>query len=582
MKRAAVLIGVSRAGNLPVLADAIPSVRAMEAWALAQGLDRDLVKVITDEAGPVGLQPIKDAVNDIVGRATVEQLVVYFAGHGVNIGYYEYWLLSEAPNDPQAAVNVDGSVTLARRCSVPHVIFFSDACRTPAAGLQSQRVTGGELFPNEAGGGVARTETTVDNFFACALGDPAYELKQPSTDGDAYRSIYTLCLTEALQGLPPTPVDEDYLEGQTCGLVRVRRLKDHLRTAVAQAISASPSAGQIWQIPDARLTSDEKAWIARIGGPATPSAAPAPPSTVETDTVEAYAVETHTVEMHQAALRQELTAPTTDLSGLVAKGVDARVYLDGSSFPPSPAAPDRTFKVRGAKVIRALAAGGAQVSADGDQVSALDPARLPASTLLTFDNGTSVVLPAFGDLVGALTFADGELVSVAYEPCDDTDRRRTYQGRVNEVERLRSLIMASAKSGALQLDDDLAEVLCRPLPDATRVDPTIAVYVAYAYRDLQRRSAMRALQDAVRDDLTVDLFDLALLAGDIGDRAIAAVGPVVPFVPILSRGWGLLGAYRVALPEPVLALRGSLVPSLYTVFDQSATPVLTTLMEESV
>ena len=567
MKRAAVLIGVSRAGNLPVLADAIPSVRAMESWALAQGLDRDLVKVITDEAGPIGLQPIKDAVNDVVGRSTVEQLVLYFAGHGVNIGYYEYWLLSEAPNDPQAAVNVDGSVTLARRCSVPHVIFFSDACRTPAAGLQSQRVTGGELFPNEAGAGAARTETTVDNFFACALGDPAYEMKQPSTDGDAYRSIYTRCLTEALQGLPPTPVDQDSLEGQTCGLVRVRRLKDHLRTAVAQAIAASPNAGQIWQIPDARLTSDEKAWIARIAGPGSPSAAVPLPSTVEA---------------HQEALRQELTAPTTDLSGLVAKGVDARMYLDGSSFPPSPAAPDRTFKVRGAKVTRALAAGGAQVSADGDQVSALDSARLPASTMLTFDNGTSVVLPAFGDLVGALTFTDGELVSVAYEPCEDTDRRRTYQGRVSEVERLRSLIVASAKSGALQLDDDLAEVLCRPLPDATRIDPTIAVYVAYAYRDLQRRSAMRCLQDAVRDDLGVDLFDVALLAGDIDDRTIAAVGPVVPFVPILSRGWGLLGAHRVALPEPVLALRGSLVPSLYTVFDQSATPVLTKLMEESV
>jgi len=569
MKRAAVLIGVSRAGNLPVLNDAIPSVRLMEQWALHQGLDRDLVKVITDEAGPVGLQPIKDAVNDIVGRATVEQLVVYFAGHGVNIGYYEYWLLSEAPLDPQAAVNVDGSVTLARRSAVPHVIFFSDACRTPAAGLQSQRVTGGELFPNEVGAAAARTETTVDNFFACALGDPAYELKQPSPDGDLYRSIYTRCLSDALHGLPPTPVDEDLLEGQSFGLVRVRRLKDHLRTAVAQAIAASPNAGQIWQIPDARLTSDEKAWIARIARIAgTDAAAPA-------------GSEPSTVEVHQEALRQVLTSPaTTDLSGLTAKGVDAATYLDGSSFPPSPAAPDRTFKVRGAKVVQARAAGGVQVSADGAQVSALDQARLPASTLLTFDNGTSVVLPAFRDFVGGLTFAGGELVGVAYEPCQDTDRLRTLRGSFEEVERLRSVIVASAKSGALQLDDDLAEVLCRPLPDATRIDPTIAVYVAYAYRDLQRRSAMRCLQDAVRDDLGVDLFDVALLAGDIDDRTIATVGPVVPFVPILSRGWGLLGAHRVVLPEPVLGLRGRLVPSLYTVFDQSVTPVLSKVMEE--
>jgi hypothetical protein len=140
--------------------------------------------------------------------------------------------------------------------------------------------------------------------------------------------------------------------------------------------------------------------------------------------------------------------------------------------------------------------------------------------------------------------------------------------------------MASARSGVLQLDDDLTEVLCRPLPNATRIDPTIAVYVVYAYRDLQRRSATRCLQDAVRDDLGVDLFDVALLAGDIDDRTIEAVGPVVPFVPILSRGWGLLGAHRLALPGPVLGLRGQLVPSLYTVFDPAATKVLSGAIAE--
>ena len=35
----------------------------------------------------------KKAVKDFVDSATFEQLIVYFAGHGVNIGYQEYWLI---------------------------------------------------------------------------------------------------------------------------------------------------------------------------------------------------------------------------------------------------------------------------------------------------------------------------------------------------------------------------------------------------------------------------------------------------------------------------------------------------------
>jgi hypothetical protein len=38
-----------------------------------------------------------------VDLTTVEQLVVYFAGHGVNLSLTEYWLLSGVPEDSNAA-----------------------------------------------------------------------------------------------------------------------------------------------------------------------------------------------------------------------------------------------------------------------------------------------------------------------------------------------------------------------------------------------------------------------------------------------------------------------------------------------
>ena len=114
---------------------AVSSAHAVEKWA--QGQEFASVNVLTDEAGPVTIQQIKSAIKAIVEKGTIEQLVVYFSGHGVNIRYGEYWLLSDAPDDTQAAVNVEGSVVLARRAGIPHVVLVSDACRTAAEGIQA-------------------------------------------------------------------------------------------------------------------------------------------------------------------------------------------------------------------------------------------------------------------------------------------------------------------------------------------------------------------------------------------------------------------------------------------------------------
>jgi hypothetical protein len=44
----------------------------------------------------------------------------------------EFWLLSDVPTDTDAAVNVDGSVRLARYCGIPDALFVSDCCCSPA------------------------------------------------------------------------------------------------------------------------------------------------------------------------------------------------------------------------------------------------------------------------------------------------------------------------------------------------------------------------------------------------------------------------------------------------------------------
>lgn len=234
MKRAAILIGIDKTGNLPRLHDAASGARRMEQWALAQGIDPKLIHTFTDEAGPVEVGEVKRAIRKLVESGTIEQLIVYFAGHGVNIRYGEYWLFTDAPDDPQAAVNVDGSIALARQAGIPHVVLISDACRTAAEGIQAQLITGSEIFPNNPVGG---TEQPVDIFFASTLGMPAAEVKDPLATSSTYKAVYTGALVDALDGKDIAIVEKAMLDGKVVYLVRPRPLKKSLQTLMTRRLA---------------------------------------------------------------------------------------------------------------------------------------------------------------------------------------------------------------------------------------------------------------------------------------------------------------------------------------------------------
>src|SRR5438874_1127812 len=126
-KRSAVVIGVNKTGGLPILRAAVSGAKSVAAWLHEEGFD---VKLITDEAGPVTAQDVKQAVMPLALDSGLKQLIVYFAGHGISIGYNEYWLLSGAPNDLNEAVSLVECWELAHRSRVGHVVFISDACRS--------------------------------------------------------------------------------------------------------------------------------------------------------------------------------------------------------------------------------------------------------------------------------------------------------------------------------------------------------------------------------------------------------------------------------------------------------------------
>jgi hypothetical protein len=578
VKRAAVLIGVDRTGALPPLKAAAAGAQSMAGWARKQEMDP--VEVLTDaDGGSVGVRDIKRAINRILDAGTTEQLVVYFAGHGFNRNYGEYWLLSDAPDDTNEAVNVAGSAVLAAYSGIPHVVFISDACRTAPEGLNAQFITGSEIFPNITSGG---PEQPVDQFWACLLGRPAveYQLKDPNASAKEYTALFTSALLDALEGRR-----DDILEAAADGrYVRPRPLKSYLREELAKRIEGLDLTTKVIQQPDARILSEDTAWVARL---AEGAGHEAPRATEEVPSEPMRNGGSHPPaaprELAPALLDPALAGDRDRLRAVVhradAAGVlgaaDAARALEVTAEPFGPTHHESAcgFKIRGSRFAAITSPHARAEPFDGGEVVRMwNVPYAGALVLHELEDGTGVVLPAIPDFLVALTIDDGELVDVAYEPSDNTWRWHAFADRAGEVRALRAVASASTRNGVFELEGDNALAFARAMQREKGVDPTLAVYAAYAYRDLRRRDLIEQMADYMESDLGGVLYDVAMLAGEL-DR------PTLGFVPLLSQGWPLRRALGATVPRSLEGLEAHLVPSTWTLFDATGAARIRAAME---
>ncbi len=577
MKRAAVIIGVDQTGDLPKLTDAARGAALMESWAKAQKLEE--IHLLTDAAGELRVGRVKAVIRDLVNAKNISQLIVYFAGHGVNKERNEYWLLSGAPDDSQEAVNVAGSVALASTCGIPHVIFISDACRTAAEGVRAQSVRGSEIFPNRE-----EDENPVDVFYACQLGRPSHEVKDPKVTSAEFKALYTHELVPALSGNHAQIVEWSAVRGQQVGRVHLRPLRDHLVEAVSARLQHMQLQTKVIQVPMARINSDPPMWLSQVEavaaaddgqvfgvrGPA--AAQPSPAAAAPTrgaEPVAPAAAPTPTL-LHSVLKGNTLQASrgTTRERNLDVAAAAAQI---AEPFGPMHHETGCGFKIRGALIVEAHAQNAAHdfppQSARGTDLR-ITSAKMPgANVLMMLDSGRGVLLPAIPDFMCALTVDDGELVDVAYEPSDNHWRWQEYTMRAPESRELRGIIAASMSRGVFHLGREDALKIAMRLQNAKCIDPSFAVYAAHAYHDLQRFDLIRQMRDFMQADLGAPLFDVALLAKSLRGKSVPGDVPVMGIVPMLSQGWALLSAYRVKPPDKVLRLGEALAPSLWTLLE---------------
>ncbi|MGB8401257.1 caspase family protein [Bradyrhizobium sp.] len=561
--RAAVVIGVNRTGNLPILQAAAAGAKSVAQWLAGEDFD---VTSIVDDAQPVTAAAIKQAVTGLVNKGTLTQLVVYFSGHGMSFGYNEYWLLTGAPDDPNEAVSVMECWELAHKSGIPNVIFISDACRS-IPDYNASLVRGTLIFPNRPLlAGSRRSE--VDRFLATEPGAPSFEVALAAS---RYTGIYTSTFLDAF--MHPQPDMVRTIEGKS--VIPNIMLQEFLSREVPLRLGNVDL--QHTQYPDSRIESRDQNYIGRALGPAIAALAPDVPKKVTTLDIANHQLDAAGVRAPNSFRRfsPQIIAQAASDSGFKA----GQKSILEASRPDSFDA--RTgFAISGARVRFALAAADSNaeiVTAGGGAgepalVRIAQPRDRPVSVGLMFEDGSGTVVAALPGFVGTLTVEGGRVTSVTYLPSRNSNRWDEYASERKRLDELRALVATAAKFGVFRIEgakDDKVDA-ARRLADQIRVlkgiDPTLGIYAAYAYADANLTEQVRSVYAFMRGDLGIDLFDIALVADALSGKRIEGPGDVVPFCPMLTQGWQLLRVKEVSLSEQVERARNDMRQALWTTF----------------
>jgi hypothetical protein len=578
--RAAVVIGVDKAGGLVKLRAAASGARKMANWLQLEGYD---LKSFTDDVGPVKAYDILQAVSEFVNRGTIEQLVIYFAGHGFLNAYTEYWMLSEAPNNPNEAISFAECVTLAYASAIPIVVFISDACRSTPSSLGADRVRGSLIFPSPDL--ILPTDTAVDEFFATHPGSAAYELALDESVTN-YDGIYTATLLEAFQN-----PDSDMVQTvDGVSFISNSNLKEYLKREVPKRLLAISPNRQ--QVPDAHVESPDTVYIGRVA--ASPTMVSTREPVLKPTIADAAIRELDSVGFGAADPSDQEAKRLAEVTGFAA----ARNQIRRVSGPEQFESQSGCI-VAGARVKVVVTS--PDIRADLlQQGYASEPAIIRfwhpqapgGSAAIRFEDDSGTIIAALSGYITQIVVDAGQVLSVSYVPSQNSPRWFDYQQERDRLEHLRSTVAAAARFGVFRIEGERTERMQRAeeLADGIRIlkgiDPALGLYAAYAYFEANLIEKVRSVEDFMRMDLNIDLFDVVMLAGTLAERQrerqrrgeLAGAEDFVPFCPMLSQGWNLLRVNNVQLPAAVEEASYHLRPALWTTLEPWGMNIILTAM----
>jgi hypothetical protein len=600
--RAAVVIGVDRPRDLSPLHAAVSGAKQVGDWLESEGIN---VKRFIDDVKPVKAEDIFDAIDGYVSLGTLQQLIVYFAGHGSFVGTGEYWLLSQALHNSNQAVSVTQCIQFSRQCGIPNVVLISDACRSTSASLGIQSLTGYNIFPviNNR-----RVFTFLDTFFAVRVGAPAYEIKDAAGKFDG---IYTSCFLDAYVN----PHDSMTEEVDGVKVVPNKKLEAYLLSEVPKRAQIS----DVQEFPDSSVTSSKYIGRAEIDyiWAQTPDGPPASggrcggcrgcrgcagcsrsklPPKPKIGAVPLTIANLAEFELSQVGIQISQNSQPKNFSPDALQKIAKDVGFTANRDLILNARGPNTFKygtginVFGTRLRAGLgAAVETQVLREGNGSSEaaivqIDPKGMRQdSVALEFEDGSGTVIAGLRGYVATVVVDKGRVASVSYEQAQYGGGLGTFPSGDDSIKQLHALVATAAKFGVLRIDGppEVRERNAAQLGNTLRMgklfDPTLGIYAAYAYAEAALPEQIRSVHDIMKFELEVELFDVSLLADVLSGNQ--RIGAQAPFCPMLNQGWQFLPVKNVTLSSKLAEVQNHILPSLWTTFDPEGMSIIKSALQ---
>jgi Caspase domain len=562
-------------------------------------INKNLAICLTDDDGEVSVDDVSTAVELLI-EAAVDQIVLYFSGHGAYVRGGATWFLSRAGERSYDAISVVSTVQLASWGKTPHVVIISDACQLPGQDALSQWIEGVAVFPLSD---VRNPPMLVDEFHATTAGQAAGEIAMKGG------GIYTDVLLGALSG-EAVELLEGGNRGDGARYIYAAQLAKYLREEVGLRIQQLP-AGTLRQEPADSIRSGPPRWIGRVSDQwcrDEPEAGSTSPPVVEIDdargpTFKSWAerlpVDGNKPSNERARRRPQKRSGTTASREpapitlwQVSDALIASVINDDNSLgkalefarsadvdgakalarsvdellTPLPALTMSTgVRVHNATLEDAF--GPTVESFGSDHVVCEASEDEPALVALTFGDGSGTVIPCLTGFIAEVTQRQGELVHIGYEPSPSNEDVMLSDDRLQELRQLRAVAASSAQYNRFRLTADQARALVGRMQAAKGIDPTMAIYAAYASYDRQDIGRIQEIYEHLPTAMNGVLYDVALLSGYLSPGHEVPLHRVVPFAPMRSQGWDLLSGYRVNHHDFLRKLKRTMRESLWTLFE---------------
>ncbi|MDQ0965417.1 hypothetical protein QFZ20_000820 [Flavobacterium sp. W4I14] len=571
MKKCAVVIGVNKTGKLPTLSAAASGARDFAAWAKSQDYDTVL---LTDEGKAVSVKEIKAAIRNFVDKQAYGSMIIFFSGHGIlKSALDEQWLLSDAPDDLNEAVNVQPSSMFARRSGIPHIVFISDSCRSRPDNPLLSEMLGSVIFPNIE---PKDQQVDLDMFYAASPGNPAHEVATDVSFKN-FKGIYTECMLEALYGKVPEVMRKIKERRKEFNAVMPYELKMYLSRAVPTA--AEKISIRLSQNPHSEVTSRDPKhlskfaierldapsmelinWNSRLGHKSKELEEPlmhsSPPKSLDR-LIKYNDVFDMEVKMHEELELLPLTEMILSANDLPIGDFESGFVITGLNFMDQ-VIPLNDFDV---------------TLADGYFLIGLKKMSRKTHLLWKLPNGGSVPFAVLKGYVGVAVFKEDTLVNINYRPSGSNPFfPNTYIP--SGLEKKRALIAAKSSHGLFRISEDKDRLISSAsyLRSDKKYDPTLGLYSAYAYAQAGSMNNVASVFSYMKKESTRIPFDVAMLYEFSGIDINVDLGIISsPFCPMLSQGWSYLAVDPDRFDKELIWLNRHRVPGLWTTFTKEGT-----------